>query len=40
MRHKHFSTTQGYIALADNLRPSAEQLHVPEVLKRLSAGEG
>ena len=34
MRHKSYTTTQGYINMAKQLNRSVENLHVPDVLKR------
>ena len=37
MRHKSYTTTQRYINMAHQLNRSAEGLHVPEVLRAVSA---
>ena len=34
MRHKSYSTTQGYISMAGKLTRSVEALHVPDVLRK------
>jgi integrase len=38
MRHKSYSTTQGYIDVARQLHPAVAALYVPDVLKK--AGQG
>lgn len=38
MRHKSFTTTLGYIGLADKMKRAAEKVHVPDVLKTKPAG--
>jgi len=34
MRHKSYSTTQRYIAIAHQMVEAVESLHVPDVLKK------